>query len=131
MTDHLAESDLLASGDGQLRPDLEPVTGLAVDTLSTDLNLHLADQVVTHIVHPTEGAAEVSDLRQVSLQVYPVDKITRPGDKARNLASEISVTCYGLLYRLHGEVSVAAVHYLEVGDLTVTSQIDVLSTIGN
>lgn len=52
--DHLLVTTALASGDGQVIPDLKPVTELTIDALSSDLNIHALNQVVAKIINPTE-----------------------------------------------------------------------------
>uniref|UniRef100_A0A6C0IKG5 Uncharacterized protein n=1 Tax=viral metagenome TaxID=1070528 RepID=A0A6C0IKG5_9ZZZZ len=46
VTDHLVVARLLLLGEGQLVPDVHPVTVLAIDALATNLNLHLGDELL-------------------------------------------------------------------------------------
>jgi len=50
-----------------------------------------------------------------------VDEITVAADLASDTTAEISGSVEGLFNGFHGEVSVAAVNYLEEGDLGVAS----------
>jgi len=54
IADHLGVTGLLTRGLGQLIPDLEPVTVVLVDLLTTDLNVDVVDQVVANPVEPAE-----------------------------------------------------------------------------
>jgi len=58
-----------------------------------------------------------------------VDQIAVTGDCACYLLAEVGRAVEGLLNRLHGEVCVASVDYLEEGNLRVARQIDVLRAV--
>jgi len=136
VTHHLGITGLLARLLGELIPDLEPVTIVLVDLLTTDLNVDVVDQVVANPVEPAELRTRAvrgleHDLGQRGLQVNAVDQITIAADRALHLLAEVGRAVEGLLNRLHREVRVAAVHYLEKGDLRVTRQIDVLRAVSN
>ena len=78
IANHLGIPGLLARLLGQLIPDVHPVAIVLVNTLTTNLNLHGADQIVTHPVEPAElGTRTVSALQchlgQCGLQVHAVD----------------------------------------------------------
>ena len=47
VTNHLVVSALLLGCEGKLVPDVHPVTILAVDSLATNLNLNLRDELFT------------------------------------------------------------------------------------
>jgi hypothetical protein len=53
VADHLEVAALLLGGHGKLVPDVHPITVLTVDTLATDLNLNLRDELFTGEVKPT------------------------------------------------------------------------------
>jgi len=53
VADHLEVSALLLGRHSELVPDVHPVAVLAIDTLATDLNLHLGDELLTGEVEPT------------------------------------------------------------------------------
>jgi hypothetical protein len=139
VADHLEVAALLLSGHGKLVPDVHPVTVLAVDALATDLNLNLRDELLTGEVKPTgiDAAAtrsvlkRLADLRESHLKVSAVSQITVTGDGAGHTATEVSLAVESLLDRLHGEVSVTLVGNLPESDLGVTSQVNVLSAIGD
>ena len=53
VTNHLVVSTGLLRAQGKLSPDVHPVTILAVDALTTNLELHLGDKLVTREIQPT------------------------------------------------------------------------------
>ena len=136
VANHLGIASLLASLLGELIPDLEPVTVVLVNTLSTNLQLNPVNQVVPHPVEPAElstrpiGRGE-SHCRQSGLEVDAVNQVTITLNGARHLVTETGVAVKGVLNRLHGKVRVAAVHELEEGNLGITGQINILGTVGN
>jgi len=138
VSDHLEVTALLLGRHSELVPDMHPVTVLAVDTLATDLNLHLGDELLTGEVEPTGINATVgsdlqglSDLRESHLKVGAVRQITVTGDGAGHTATEVSLAVKSLLDRLHGEVSVTLVANLPESNLGVTSQVNVLCAVGD
>jgi len=50
VTNHLEVTTLLLGREGKLVPDVEPVTVLAINALTTDLNLNLGDDLLTNEV---------------------------------------------------------------------------------
>ena len=138
VADHLEVAALLLGGHGELVPDVHPVTVLAIDTLATDLNLNLRDELFTGEVEPTgidvaggrvlEGLA---NLGESNLKVSAVSQITVAGDGAGHTATEVSLAVKSLLDRLHGEVSVTLVADLPESDLGIASKVNVLSAIGD
>jgi hypothetical protein len=136
VTHHLGVTSLLTRLLGELIPDVEPLTIVLVDTLTTDLELNLLDQVVTRPVQPTElGTRAVSSgdgyLRESSLEVHAVDQVTVALDRASNSLTETRGTVERVLDGLHGEVRVATVDRLEESNLRVASQVNILSAISD
>jgi hypothetical protein len=137
VTDHLEVATLLLSRHSKLVPDVHPVTVLAVDTLTTDLNLNLRNELLTWEIEPTSvhGRAGVlkglTDLRKSYLKVSAVSQITITGDRAGNAATKVGLTVKSLLDRLHSEVSVTLVRYLPECNLGITSKVNVLCAIGD
>jgi hypothetical protein len=136
VTHHLGVASLLARLLGELIPDVEPLTIVLVDALTTDLELNLLDKIVTRPVQPAElGTRTVrsSDgyLREGSLEIHAVDQVTVALDRAGDSLTETRGTVERVLDGLHGEVSVATVNRLEESNLGISSQINVLSAIGN
>jgi len=136
VADHLVVSTLLLRGHGKLVPDVHPVTELAVNALTTDLNLNLRDELLTGEVEPaginaTGTLHGLVDLRESNLKVSAVSKITVAGDSAGNTATEVSLAVESLLNRLHCEVSVTLVGNLPESDLGLSSQVNVLCAVGD
>uniref|UniRef100_A0A6C0IQG3 Uncharacterized protein n=1 Tax=viral metagenome TaxID=1070528 RepID=A0A6C0IQG3_9ZZZZ len=135
VTDHLVVTRLLLLGEGQLVPDVHPVTVLAIDALATNLNLHLGDELLADEIQPTgmhvTGGNVLVDLGESHLKVSAVSKITITGDGAGNATTEIGLSGEGLLDRLHSEVSVASVRHLPESDFRGSSKEHVLGAIGD
>ena len=139
VADHLEVATLLLGGHGKLVPDVHPVTVLAIDTLATDLNLNLRDELFTGEVKPTgidaSGTGGVlqslANLGESNLKVGAVSQITITRDGAGHTATEVSLAVKSLLDRLHGEVGVTLVANLPESDLGVTSKVNVLGAIGD
>ena len=137
VTDHLEVTALLLGGHSELVPNMHPVTVLTVDTLTTDLNLNLGDELLTGEVEPTGVNATgttlegLTDLGESHLKVGAVRQITVTGDGAGHTATEVSLAVESLLNRLHCEVRVTLVGNLPKSNLRVTSQVNVLCAIGD
>ena len=132
VTDHRVERTDRTRLRGELRPDLHPVTILAIDTLATDLNLNLLDEAVTNVVNPAEGRTRLAvNLRENDLDVRLVHKIGVTVDDSRNTTIEISLAVERHLNRLDGEVRVALVEDLPERDLGIAGDIDILRTVGD
>ncbi len=135
VTHHLGVAGLFSGLLGQLIPDVQPVTVVLVDTLSSDFDLDVLHQVVTGPVQPAElGAAAVAGLQshlgQGGLQVHAVDQVTIALDGAGHLLAKVGGTVEGVFNGFHGKVSVATVHNFKKCDLRVTSQVHVLGAVG-
>jgi hypothetical protein len=138
VADHLEVAALLLGGHGKLVPDVHPITVLTVDTLATDLNLNLRDELFTGEVKPTgidissrSVLQSLANLGKSNLKVSAVSQITITRDGACHAATEVSLAVKSLLDRLHGEVSVTLVANLPESDLGVTSKVNVLGAIGD
>ena len=137
VADHGVVAAALVNGEGELVPDVHPVTVLAVNALATDLNLNLRDELLTGEIEPTcvDVAASVlqrlANLGESNLKVSAVRQITVTGDGAGHTATEVSLAVESLLDRLHGEVSVTLVGNLPESNLGVTSKVNVLGAIGD
>ena len=53
VTNHLEVTSLLLRGHSELIPDVHPVTILTIDSLTTNLNLNLGDELLTGEIQPT------------------------------------------------------------------------------
>ena len=140
LSNHLVVTTLLLGGQAQLVPDVHPVTVLAVDALSSDLNLNHRNQLLTWVVQPASvglvarsrvAAAVLADLRKCNLKVCAVGKVTISGDRALHTATEVSLSVERLFNGFHSKVGVSAVCNLPESDLWVTCKVDVLSAIRN
>jgi hypothetical protein len=139
VADHLEVAALLLGGHGKLVPDVHPVTVLAIDTLATDLNLNLRDELLTGEVKPTginagstRGVLQsLANLRESNLKISAVSQITITRDGAGHAATEVGLAIESLLDRLHSEVSVTLVAHLPESDLGITSKVNVLGAIGD
>ena len=136
VTNHLGVTSLLTGLLGKLIPDVEPVTVVLIDTLTTDFDFNGLNKVVSNPVEPTELSTRTirgleSHLRESGLEVHTVDQITVTLDGTGHTLAEAWRTVERVLNGLHGEVSVTTVHNLEEGDLGITSQVNILSTVGD
>ena len=136
VTNHLGVTGLLAGLLGELVPDLEPVTVVLVNALTTDLKLNGADKVVANPVEPAELSTRTvsggdNDRGESGLEVHTVDEITVALDGTGHLLGEVGGTVEGVLNGLHSEVRVTTVHNLPESDLGVTREVDILSAIGD
>ena len=123
----------VAGGLGELVPDVEPVTVVAVNALTTDLNLDLLDEDVTEPVQPAETLTrgKTTDSGERDLEVNTGDEITIAGNGAGHLAAKVSRTVEGLLNGLHGEVSMTLVSDFPESNLGVTGKVNILCAIGD
>ena len=128
---HVVERRLGADRLGQLRPDLHPVTVLAVNTRAADLDLDLLQQAVADVVEPAEASVghRQDNLGQRDLDVRAVHQVGIARDHRRDTAAEVRLTVERHLNRLHGEVGVALVENLPEGNLGVARDVDILRTI--
>jgi hypothetical protein len=136
VTHHLGVTSLLARLLGELVPDVEPLTIVLVNALTTDLELDFLDQVVTRPVQPAELSTRAvrssyRHLRESRLEIHTINQITVTLDRASNGLAKARGTVKRVLNGLHGEVRVATVNRLEESNLRVSSQVDVLGAIGN
>jgi hypothetical protein len=126
LTNHLAVAEALRGRDGELRPDLEPVRVMTINELAADLNLDLLNQVMTDIV----GVSGINSWES-NLQVHATNEIAVTRDESGHAVVKANRAVKGLLNRLHGEVSVAAVNHLKVSDHGIARKINILGAISN
>jgi hypothetical protein len=136
VTNHLGVTGLLTRLLGELIPDVEPLTIVLVNALTTDLELNLADKVVTRPVEPAELGTravrgEELHLRESGLEVHTVDQVTVALNSDSDLLTEARGTIEGVLNGLHGEVGVTTVYNLEESNLGVTSKVNILGAISD
>jgi hypothetical protein len=109
VTNHLEVATLLLSSHCELIPDVHPVTILTINSLTTDLNLNLGNELLTGEIQPTSintrarvlskrsNTHKLVDLRESHLQVGSVGKVTVSRDDALNSASKIGLAVESLL----------------------------------
>ena len=137
VTNHLVVTRLLLSRQGELIPDVHPVTILAVNSLASNLNLNLSNELLTGVVQPTgidiaiTGLHGLVNLGESNLDIGAVGKISVSGDGATHTATEIGLTVESLLDGLHREVGVASVRHLPESNLGVSSKENILCAVGD
>ena len=136
VADHGPVSLLLGSVDGELVPDVHPVAVVAINALAANLYLNLGDELLTREVKPPSvhtlvGRAGklLANLGKGNLKNGGEGKISVTGDGAGDTPSEISLAIEGLLNGLHGEVGVTPVGHLPVGNLRITSKVNILCAV--
>ncbi len=137
ISNHLKITAFLFLGQGELIPQVHPVTILTINALTTNFNFNLRDHLLSGEIEPTgpdtrisRGLQTLVDFRQSHLQVGAVSQITVAADRAGNTATKISLTVKGLFNRFHRKVRVATVSHLPKGNLRVARQIDILCSVG-
>jgi hypothetical protein len=137
VADHLVVASLLLSRQGKLVPDVHPITILAIDSLASNLNLNLGDELLANEVQPTgiditsASLHGLVDLGESDLEVCAVAQITVAADCACHTATEVSLSREGLLNGFHGKVGVASVRHLPESDLGGSGKEHVLGAIGD
>jgi hypothetical protein len=136
VANHGIVTRLLVNRESQVVPDVHPVTVLAINTLTTDFNLNLRNQLLAWEVKPTcintiltRTDHRLVNLWESNLQVSAVSQITITRDGASHTTTEIGLTIESLLNRLHCEVSVTFVRHLPKGNLRVARKINILGAV--
>jgi len=115
----------------EIAPNGEPETVLAIDELTSDLELKVLEQSVAQIVRNLLGASGTDKQRGVVLNPEILEKIAVTGNCNGHAGTSSNGAVDGLENRLNGEVGVAAVNGFEKGNLGLTSQVNVLGAVGN
>jgi hypothetical protein len=137
VANHLVVTSLLLSRQGKLIPDVHPVTILAVNSLASNLNLNLGNELLTRVVQPTgihvgtRGSHGLVNLGESNLDIGAVGKISISGDGATNTATKVGLAVESLLDGLHREVGVASVRHLPESNLGVSSKENILCAVGD
>jgi len=143
LSNHFLVTTLLLGGHGELVPEVHPVAVLAVNALSTNLNLYVVDHVDTRVVDPAGplgvasrtlkvaavGGGACVDLREHHLKVGAVGKVTIAGNGALHTATEVGLSVECLFNRFHCEISVSAVRHFPESYLWIARKIDILGTV--
>ena len=135
VADHVVERLCGAHILGELGPDLHPVAILAIDALTTDLELNRLDETVSDVVEPAE-AVQRGDRREVNrrendLHIRAVHQIGVTVDHSRDTLVEVGLSVERHLNGLHGEVGMTLVEDLPERDLGVARNVDILRTIAD
>jgi hypothetical protein len=100
--------------------NLEPHTEVLINSLTTNLNLHLADESVTEGIGPCNVVREGTckhrpdgESRELYLKVNVVDQISIAGDSARDLAAEVGGAGEHLFDCLEGKIGMSAIDNLK------------------
>ena len=136
VTNHLGITGLLTRLLGEFIPDVEPLTIMLIDTLTTDLEFNLADEVVARPVEPAELCtravrSEELYLGESGLEVHAVDQVTVALNSDSHLLTKARGTIERILNGLHGEVGVTTVYNLEESNLGVTCEVNILGAISD
>ena len=143
VSNHLEVSSLLLGSHGELVPDVHPVSILAVNALTSNLNLNLSDELLSREIQPTSidssgaSSSEVSsshklvDLGKSHLKVGAVSEITIAADGALHATTEIGLSVESLLDGFNSKVGVASVSNLPESNLGVASKVNVLSAVSD
>jgi hypothetical protein len=133
---HLVVTTLLIGIHRELNPKLHPVTILLVDALTTNLNLHGVNELVSREIQPPSIDASIRGRRQLlinlgksHLEIRAVSKVSVSRNGTGHATAKITLTIESLLNRLHGKVGVATVSHLPIGNLRVTGKVNILSAI--
>jgi hypothetical protein len=136
VANHSVVTVTLVVGESKVVPDVHPVTILAINALTTDLNLNLRNQLLTGEIKPTgintvlvSALHRLVDLGESNLKVGAVSQITITRDGAGHAATEIGLAVKSLLNGLHSKVSVTFVRHLPKGNLRVSSKINILGAV--
>jgi hypothetical protein len=136
VADHSIVTRLLVNGKSKVVPDVHPVTILAINALTTDLNLNLRNQLLTGEIEPTSintvlGSAfhGLVNLGESNLKVSAVSQITITRNGAGYTTTKVGLTVKSLLNRLHREVGVTFIRHLPKGNLRVARKIDILGAV--
>jgi hypothetical protein len=138
VSNHGVVTLLLVNGESKVVPDVHPVTILAINALTTDLNLNLGNQLLTGEIKPTgintilrRTLHGLVNLGESNLKVSAVSQITITRDGASHAATEIGLSVKSLLDGLHSKVSVTFVRHLPEGNLGVARKINILGAVSD
>jgi hypothetical protein len=136
VADHGIITGLLVNGKSEVVPDMHPVTILAINALTTNLNFNLRNQLLTGEIKPTSINTILGrtlhglvNLGKSNLKVSAVSQITITRNGAGYTSTKISLTVKSLLNGLHCKVGVTFVRHLPKGNLRVARKIDILGAV--
>jgi hypothetical protein len=136
VANHSIVTGLLVNRESQVVPDVHPVTVLAINALTTDLDLNLGNQLLTGEIKPTGINAVLAstfhrlvNLGKSNLKISAVSQITVTRNGASYTTTKIGLTVKSLLNRLHSKVGVTFVRHLPKGNLRVARKINILGAV--
>jgi hypothetical protein len=117
VSDHTVVTADLVNGEGEVVPDVHPVTVLAINALTTDFNFNLRNELFTGEVEPAGintgtgyGVLHLLvNFGESNLKVSAVCKITVAADSASHTTTEICLTVKSLFNGLHCKVGMTFV----------------------
>ena len=132
---HLAIVSLVVLTQEHLGVQTPPGLEVLVDTLTTDGQLDGGNGTLSDPAHVQTAVVgrQVSIHKGVGSQghVHVADQVAVASNGHRHAARRSWRTVHRLLDVLHSKVGVTLVHSLEKGNLGVTSQVNILSTVSN
>jgi hypothetical protein len=104
VSNHGVVTLLLVNGESKVVPDVHPVTILAINALTTDLNLNLRNELLTREIEPTgintiliSAFHGLVDFRESNLKVSAVSQITVTRNGTSYTTTKIGLTVKSLL----------------------------------
>jgi len=137
VADHVIERRDRARILRELRPDLHPVTVLAVNALAANLELNRLDEAVADVVEPAEARHRRERRRckvhrgEDNLDIRAIHQVSVTVDDRRHTLVEVGLAVERHLNRLHREVGVALEEHLPERNLGIARNVDILRTIAD
>jgi hypothetical protein len=136
VTHHLGVTGLFTRFLGEFVPDVEPLTIVLIDTLTTDLEFNFADKIVANPVEPAELSTravrgEELYLGESGLEIHTIDQVTITLNSYGDLLTKARRTIERIFNGFHSEVGVTTIYNLEESDLGVTSKVNILGAISD
>jgi hypothetical protein len=131
ISNHLEITLLLLGSHCELIPYMHPISILSVNALSTDLDLHLGDNLFAGEIEPSgintstlrkgSGVAHILvNLGKSDLEVCAVGEVAVPADDTCDTSTEIGLSVKCLFNGFNGKVGIASIRDLPESDLWVT-----------
>ena len=132
-TKHGVELDGVVKVGGQVLPQEEPLAVVGVDDLTANLHLNLLEELVAETTLKGSRPLHVHSLGvgELDLQVGLVHQIRVAVDDGNDTLSILRRASEVHTKRLHGEVRMTLVEHLPKGDVGISSDVGILSTIRN
>ena len=136
LSDHFVIAIALLSGSRELRPDLEPGTGMFVNLLIADFNADRVNQEMPDAVGPIDryrgavGGTDIGQRGQVHFEEHRTQQLSLAGNDATDALAKIGGAVQLNWNGLYGEGGVTSIHLLEVGELGSAGEIGVLTAAG-